>query len=131
MRGTSTIKRIAGCGVVAAALAVPGTADAAIWGPGCTTALVSAVSPSSSCGFDSPTNWSTVTVAPTGTVTATVRCNNFGYTYTSTRTVSQNTSWRASTPGTCSLILTAVSDGANAVGSTTPAIPPIYPYPVP
>ncbi len=132
MTKTSMIKRIGGCVVVAAALAVPATASGmAIYGPACTTALVSPVNASPSCGFDSPTNWSTITVEPVvGSVTATVRCSNLGTTtITSQRTVSQASSWRASAYGTCNLTLTAATSGAVATGQSTPTIPPIYPTP--
>lgn len=125
MKGVLTV-------VAAAALALGAAApaSAAIWGPGC-TATLTPIASSASCGFDSPTDWSIVRVTPVGTVTATLRCNNWGYTTTRTRTVSENASWSWSSAGTCSLILTAVTSGASANGSAAPGIPPIYDPPPP
>ena len=111
----------------AAAAASP--ADAAIWGPGCTATLTPAAA--TSCGFDSPTDWAMIRVTPVGTVTATLRCSNFGVTTTRTRTVSANTTWSWSAGGVCNLSLTAVSAGAVANASATPGIPPIIDPPPP
>jgi hypothetical protein len=124
-----SMKRFGAGVVVAVALAgaAAGQAGAAaINGPGCTARLVPAPVPvgTASCGFDSPTDWSTINVVPTGQVTATVRCNNFGYMYTTTRSGSERFSFIAHTPGTCSLSLSS-SSGAGAVATSTPTIPPI------
>ena len=126
MLGVLTMRRMGVCVLAAAALAVTAAspANAAIWGPGCTVTLAPIAS-SASCGFDSPTDWSTVRVTPVGTVTATIRCTNFGYTTTKSRTFSENGTWSTSTAGTCSLVLTAVTSGAAANGSAHPGIPPI------
>ena len=129
MRGASTIRRIGGCLMAAAALAgaTAGSASAMAM-PTCTTELVGAVASSSQCGFGNiSTSYATITVAPVGTVTATVRCfTSYGTTYTTTRTVSSTSSWRAYAPGSgCSLILTAVTPGASAVGNAAPGLGPI------
>ena len=127
MQGVLTMRRLGVCVLAAAALAVTGAspANAAIWGPGC-SATLTPIATSASCGFDSPTDWSNVRVTPVGgTVTATIRCTNFGTTTTKSRTFSANGTWSTSTAGTCSLILTPVTSGAAANGSAHPGIPPI------
>jgi hypothetical protein len=132
MQGILMVRKVGVSVLAAAALAgaAAGPADAAIWGPGC-TATLAPVATTASCGFDSPTDYSTIRVTPQGTVTATVRCTSQGYTTSWSRTVSTNTSWAWSTRGTCSLILTAVTAGATANGSATPTVGPIIEPPPP
>ena len=132
-----TLKRIGGSVAVAAALAVAAASPAsAMVGPACTTRLaLAAAGTSASCGFDTPDDWALITIGPQGTVKVTIRCfTTWGTTIESSRTVSSNTNWATSTYGSCSLILTAVSDGATANGSAAPFFP-IYdgpgPYPAP
>ena len=126
------MRRIGLCVLAAAALAAASAApaSAAIWGPGCATALTAAGT-STSCGFDSPTDWSLVRVTPVGTVSVTVRCNNFGYTSTVSRTFSANGTWSVGTRGTCTLSIAPVTSGAAGEASATPWIPPIYDPPPP
>lgn len=106
-----------------------GSASAmAINGPACNTRVASPAITSASCGFDSPTDWSSIRIDTTGTVTVTTRCTYLGYTRTYTRTVSASTTWISGTSGTCSLTLTA-SGTTVASGTSTPTIPPIIgPY---
>ncbi len=129
MRGASTIRRIGGSVVLAAALAgaAAGPAGAAI-GPACTTRLVAAdAGTSAQCTFDAPRDWSTISIVPNGTVTATLRCQEtYGYVFTSTYTVSQATAFADWTPGTCTLTLAAVSPGATAHASATPTTGPLF-----
>lgn len=132
MRGATAARRIGGTVAIATALAgaAAGTASAmAINGPGCVARVVPVVSPSSSCGFDSPTDWAMITVEPVGgSVTATVTCRDqYGHTRTSTRSVSERSSWSTSAYGTCSLTLTSTG-AVSAVGTATPTLR-IYPTP--
>ena len=99
--GASKIRRIGGCMVVAAALAgATASSASAMAMPACATALAPGAA-SSSCGFGNiSTSYATITVAPVGSVTATVRCfTSWGTTYTSSRTVSSTSSWRTYAPG--------------------------------
>jgi hypothetical protein len=128
MRGASTLRRVGGSMVVAAALAgaTAGSASAMAM-PECATVLAPGAA-SSSCGFGNiSTSYAMINVEPVGTVTATVRCfTSWGTTYTSSRTVSSRTTWTTYAPGSgCSLILTPVSAGAGAVGSASPGVGPI------
>jgi hypothetical protein len=106
--------------------ATAGSAAAAAY-PGCTARIAPpATGTTASCSFDSPTDWSTITVAPVGTVTVTTRCTTYwGYTVTKSRTVSAATYWATSTVGSCTLTIAAVSAGASGNASATPAIGPI------
>ena len=130
MTGT-TIRRVVGGLVAAGVLAgtAAGPADAA--GPACTARLVAGTA--GSCTWYSANSYSTFTVAPVGTVTATVRCwTSWGTQYTSSRTVSKTTTWSAYAPQSCTLTLTAVSAGASAVGTAVASTGPIIdpgPYP--
>ncbi len=130
----STIRRIGGSLMVAAALAgaTAGSASAMAM-PTCTTALTP-VAGTSSCNFGNiSTSYALITVEPVGTVTATVRCfTSTGITYTSSRTVSSRTTWTTYAPGSgCSLTLTAVSAGASAVGNAAPGFIILDPGPMP
>ena len=72
----------------------------------------------------SSTDYATISVAPTNTVTATVRCfTSYGYTYTTSRTVSSTSTWTAYSPGSCTLTLTSGASGTSAVafGHADPA----------
>ena len=129
MKGALTIRRVGGSIVVAAALAVGVAGPAsAMAGPACDARLVpAATGPSASCSFDSNTDWAEIVVEPVGTVTATVRCfTSYGYTYTTSRTVSEVTTWYTSTPGSCQLELTGNASTTAANASASPMIPPIY-----
>jgi hypothetical protein len=130
MRGTHAIRRLGGV----AALAVAGTAvatapAAAAILPACSAELaVAPAGDSGSCSFDTPYNYATITVVPDGTVSVNVRClSSWGVTSDYTRTVTEPASWRASTIGSCYLTLTSLVDGTSAVGTATPAYPPIRP----
>ena len=131
----STIRRIGGCLMVAGALAgaTAGSASAMAL-PSCATALAPGQA-SASCAFGNiSTSYATITIAPVGTVTATVRCfRSSGITYTSSRTVSSTSTWSTYAPGSgCSLILTPVTSGAAAFGSAAPGTGPIIqPGPTP
>ena len=124
MQRVVTIKRIGVAVAAAAALAgvTASPAAAAIYGPACTARLVPADVGSASCGFDTPTDAAYISVVPQGTVTATLRCTNYGYTTTRTRTVSTTTTWSSGTYGTCTLSLSAVSPGAAAVATAVPTV---------
>ncbi|HEV3000923.1 MAG TPA: hypothetical protein VGW75_09320 [Solirubrobacteraceae bacterium] len=129
MQGNLKIRRIGGPIVAAAALAVAVASPAsAMIGPACDARLVpAATGPSASCSFDSPTDWATIQIEPVGTVTATVRCfTSWGSTITKSRTVSATTTWTTSTPGSCSLTLTADASTIVANASATPALRPIF-----
>ena len=132
MGAARAIRRIGGVAVVAAALAgaTAGPA-AAMTSPACSTRLAAAdVGTSASCSFDTLYDWATITVAPSGTVTATVLCfTSYGYTYTTTRTVSKTSTWTSYSPGSCSLKLTSEAPLTTANGSATPTTGPIYPTP--
>jgi hypothetical protein len=131
-----TMRRIAGSAAVAAALAAAAATPAsAMIGPACSTRLAAAeVGTSASCSFDTPYDYAYITVEPAvGTVTATITCfYTWGGTYTSSRTVSSASYWRAYSPGSCSLRLTAQTSLATATGTASPALGPIIdpgPYP--
>ncbi len=120
------IKRVCGCIAVAAALAVAAAAPAsALVGPACTTRLAAAATGTwASCGYDAPMDYAYISVEPAvGTVTATITCfYTWGGTYTSSRTVSSATYWRAYSPGSCSLKLTAQTNLATATATASPAV---------
>ena len=132
MGATRAIRRIGGAVVVAAALAGAAAGPAAaMTSPACSTRLAAAdVGTSASCWFDTIYDWATITVVPSGTVTAAVRCvTSYGYTYSTTRTVSKTSSWTSYSPGSCSLTLTSGAPLTTASGSATPTTGPIYPTP--
>ena len=136
MRGASTLRRVGGCLMVAAALAgaTAGSASAMAL-PTCTTELTPVdADGTASCGFGNiSTSYAAITVVPSGTVTATVRCfTSSGITYTSSRTVSKTSTWMSYAPGSgCSLILTAVTAGASAIGNAAPGFIILDPGPMP
>ena len=122
------IRRLAGLVAVAAMLALAGASSAsAMIAPACDARLVpAATGPSASCSFDSNTDWALIAIEPVGTVTATVRCfTTYGYTIEKSRTVSATTTWTTSTPGSCSLTLTADASTTAANASATPTFAPI------
>lgn len=122
-------RRIVMAAVAAGALAgAAAPAEAAVYPAGCSARLVAGME--GSCGWDSPTDFSAIWVAPVGTVKATVTCSYFGYTSSTSRTVSEDTSWALWTRGSCILSLAAVTEGASAVATALPSIPPVYdPFP--
>jgi hypothetical protein len=129
MQGALMLRRIGGTAAVTAVLAAAAASPAsAMIGPACDARLVpAATGPTASCSFDSNTDWANIHIQPVGTVTATVRCfTSWGGTITKSRTVSSATTWYTSTPGSCSLTLTAHADTVAANASATPALPPIY-----
>jgi hypothetical protein len=131
MRG-STIKRIGGSVVVAAALAAAAAGPAtAMVAPACSTRLAAAeVGTSASCSFDTPYDWAAITLKPVGTVTASLRCvTSYGSVYETSRTVADTTNWITRSPGYCTLTLTSASSGTTAFGSAVPMTPPFYPVP--
>jgi hypothetical protein len=129
MKGALMIRRIGGSVVVAAALAAAAAAPAsAMIGPACSTRVAPpATAPTASCSFDSNTDWAYVAVETVGSVKATVRCfTTWGGTVTRERTFTETATWYVSTPGSCSLSLTADVSTLAANGSASPALPPIY-----
>ena len=134
MQGAQMVRRIGGTIAVAATLAVGAASPAsAMIGPACDARVVpAATGPTGTCSFDSNTDSALIVIEPVGTVTATVRCfTPWGYTTENSRTVSKNTTWPTSTPGSCSLTLTAHADTIAANASATPWVPPIYNPPPP
>jgi hypothetical protein len=123
-----SIKRVAACAVVAAGVAAaPAHAMVA---PACDVRLVAPVAPTASCGFAENSGWALITAEPVAsTVTVTIRCFTSYGVVTSSRTVSDKTTWTARTPGTCNLELSSDSPTAVANATASPWYP-IYTEPV-
>lgn len=133
MRG---MRRLCGAVVVAAALSgVTATSAMALAAPACSTRLVLAeAGTTASCGYDAQWDYANITVEPiVGTVQVTVRCTTYwGATYTTlNQTVYEARNFRAYSPGSCTLTLTAGSFGVTANASATPTTAPIIDPPPP
>ena len=132
MRGALTLRRIGWSVVGAAALSVVcASPAAAMIAPACSTRVV--LGTPGSCTFDTQYDYATITIVPVAsTVTADFRCvTNYGYVFTSSRTVSDPVSYSKWTPGSCTLTLSSPSGGTGAVTATPTTGPIIDPPPPP